>query len=143
MATQATKRSYGIVLNIGGEEQRVTPVAGGEREGEQFAPGYPREGGMLEADRIAIDFDRQELDDVLRARVGYRELDRTHGCNLHAQFLAQLALNRFEMGFARLDFAAGKLPEATVSFVGRALADQYPIASADDRCDYTNHERAR
>ena len=60
-----------------------------------------------------------------------------------AKLLAALADDALLRRFARLDLAAGELPEQAAVLLSRALADQELVPSPDDRCRHFHHSLPR
>ncbi len=129
-------------MRIGGEEEfHEAPIARGEGQGVQLVQRAPREGGVFEALRFAEDFDGDEGDQELRARVGDGEEFGTDGGHGDAELFGELAAGGVCVGFSGVDLAAGEFEEVAVAFVGRALADEEGVGAADDGGDDADRGR--
>lgn len=86
----------------------------------------------LEALRLTIGLNREELDHELRSRVGHGEFRRAHSGDTQGKLFVELAARRLEISLARFHFAAGKFPQVAVPLVRGPLADEN---SAYPTCD--------
>lgn len=110
-------------------------VARGERQRRQLGGAPPDDAGMLGGHRFSRYLDRNERNDVRRARIRDLE-DRGRGAyQSDSELFPQLARGRERVRFVHLGLPTGKLPQAAMPLVRRPPAKKQEIPTADDARD--------
>lgn len=106
-------------------------VARGERQRRQLGRAPPDDVGMLGGQRFSCYLDRNERNDVRRARI--RNLEDcgrgTHQSD--SELFLQLARGRERVRFVHLGLPTGKLPQAAMPLVRWPPAKKQEIPTAD------------
>lgn len=107
-------------------------VGGGQRHPAEFVRCNPPDLGVFQTLGIPLDADGSKADDEFGKRIRKRDQRLADGAHRDRQFLSQFPLDCEGVGFARLAFSTGKLPQPAVPFVERPAANEHAVLPGDD-----------